>query len=91
MNTPTKIPRKLHRQRSRPAPMDDKTGLERPDRVPDPLSPEFYRQEVEECLDLSYQIPDPKGQVAVLKLANWWMRLAEHYHSQEAIHEKASA
>jgi hypothetical protein len=27
----------------------------------------------------SYQINDPKKQVAILKLANWWMRLAEHY------------
>jgi hypothetical protein len=31
----------------------------------------------------SYQITDPKGQVAVLRLANWWMRLAENYHSRK--------
>jgi hypothetical protein len=51
----------------------------------------FCRQKAEECLDLSYQIKDPKGQVAVLKLANWWMRLAENYHSRTATRHKASA
>jgi hypothetical protein len=73
--------------------MDEETGsdLQQRDRVPDLLSPAFCRQEAEECLDLSYQILDPKGQVAVLKLANWWMRMAEHYHSQRATDDKASA
>ena len=75
MRTPTTIPRKLRDQ-----PMDEETGsdLQQRDRVPDLLSPEFCRQEAEECLDLSYRIADPKGQVAAS-------------HSQEAIHDKASA
>ena len=51
--------------------------------APDLSSPEFCRQKAEECLNLSYQITDPKGQVAVLKLANWWMRLAENYRSRK--------
>jgi hypothetical protein len=42
-------------------------------------SPDFLRKKAEECLALSYQIDDPKKQVAILRLANWWMRLAEHY------------
>ena len=51
--------------------------------APDLSSPEFCRQKAEECLDLSYQITESKGQVAVLKLANWWMRLAENYRSRK--------
>jgi hypothetical protein len=49
--------------------------------APDLSSPEFCRQKAEECLALSYQLTDPKRQVAVLKLANSWMRLAEYHHS----------
>ena len=45
----------------------------------------FCRQKAEECVTLSYEIADPKGQVAVLKLANWWMRLAENYLSLSKI------
>jgi hypothetical protein len=41
-------------------------------------SPDFLRQKAEECLALSYQVSDPKKQVAILRLANWWMRLAEY-------------
>src|SRR5437764_12255831 len=58
--------------------------------APDLSSPELCRQKAEECLNLSYQIPDPKGQVAVLKLANWWKRLAENYYSRTATRHKAS-
>ncbi len=60
------------------SPREDRSDRKRPVIAPD-LSPEFYRQEAEECLNLSYQITDPKRQVAVLRLANWWMRLAENY------------
>jgi len=59
--------------------------------APELSSPEFCRQKAEECLSLSYEITDPKGQVAVLKLANWWMRLAENYYSRTATRHKASA
>jgi hypothetical protein len=45
-------------------------------------SPEFCREKAEECLALSYQLTDPKKQVAVLKLANSWMRLAEYCYPQ---------
>jgi hypothetical protein len=65
--------------------------VERPVIAPDLSPPELCRQEAEECLDLSYQITDPKGQVAVLKLANWWMRLAENCYSRTATRHKASA
>jgi hypothetical protein len=41
--------------------------------------PHFLRAKAEECLALSYQIDDPKKQLAILKLASWWMRLAEEY------------
>jgi hypothetical protein len=51
--------------------------------VPDQVSPELCRQKAEECVALSYQLTDPKKQVAVLKLANSWMRLAEHAFSSE--------
>jgi hypothetical protein len=63
------------------APREDRSERKRPGIAPDLSSPEFCRQKAEECLDLSYQITEPKGQVAVLKLANWWMRLAENYRS----------
>jgi hypothetical protein len=53
--------------------------MERPGIVPDLSRPEVCRQKAEECLDLSYKITEQKGQVAVLNLANWWMRLAENY------------
>jgi hypothetical protein len=73
------------------APRENRSDGERLDIAPD-LSPrEFCGQKAEECLNLSYEIPDPKGQVAVLKLANWWMRLGEDYHSRKAAHDKASA
>jgi hypothetical protein len=55
--------------------------MERQGIAPDLSAPDFWRQKAQECLDLSYQITDPKGQVGVLKLANWWMRLAENYRS----------
>ena len=61
----------------------DRSERKRPGIAPDLSSPEFCRQKAEECLDLSYQITEPKGQVAVLKLANWWMRLAENYRSRK--------
>ena len=41
------------------------------------LPTDFLREKAEECLVLSYQINDPKRQIAILKLASWWMRLAE--------------
>jgi len=41
-------------------------------------SADFCREKAEECLVLSYQVADPKQQVAILKLANCWMRLAEY-------------
>jgi hypothetical protein len=76
---------------SRLALSDDQTGVAQPDIPPD-LSPrEFCRREAEECLDLSYEIADPKGKVAILKLANCWMRLAENYYSRTATRHKASA
>jgi hypothetical protein len=50
--------------------------------APDLSSPEFCKQKAEECLALSYQLTDPKKQVAILKLANSWMRLAEYVTSQ---------
>jgi hypothetical protein len=77
--------------------LDDPSGLAqstdaaRPHIVPDLSSPEFCRQRAEECLNLSYEIADPKGQVAVLKLASCWMRLAENCYSQTATRHKASA
>jgi hypothetical protein len=52
-------------------------------------SPEFLRKKAEECLALSYQINDPKKQVAILKLANWWMRLAEYYVISKNSHHDA--
>jgi hypothetical protein len=66
---------------------------ERPGIASDLSPPEFCREKAEECVNLSYQITDPKRQVAVLKLANWWMRLAENYCSlkpHQATHDKAS-
>jgi len=45
-------------------------------------SPEFCREKAEECVAVSYQLIDPKRQVAVLKLANSWMRLAEYCYPQ---------
>jgi hypothetical protein len=71
--------------------LDERSDVERPDIAPDLSPPEVCRQRAEECLNLSYQITDPKGQVAVLKLANWWMRLAENYYSRTATRHKASA
>ena len=50
---------------------------------PDMLLPDFFKEKADECLALSYQLTDPKTQVAVLKLANSWMRLAEYYHSRK--------
>jgi len=50
-------------------------------------SPDFLREKAEECLALSYQINDPKKQVAILKLANWWMRLAERCISKNTRHD----
>ena len=47
--------------------------------TPDLSSPDFLREKAEGCVALSYQINDPKKQVAILKLASWWMRLAEQY------------
>jgi hypothetical protein len=43
----------------------------------DQLSTDFLREKAEECLALSYHVDDPKRQIAILKLATWWMRLAE--------------
>jgi hypothetical protein len=57
------------------------SGVERLGIASDVSPSEFCRQKAEECLDLSYEITDPKRQVAVLRLANWWMRLGENYHS----------
>jgi hypothetical protein len=34
------------------------------------------REKADECLSLSYKLTDPKGQLAILKLAKSWMRLA---------------
>ncbi len=73
------------------APREDR--LEAPGIAPDLPSSELCRQKAEECLNLSYEITDPRGQVAVLKLANCWMRLAENYRSRyphQATHDKAS-
>jgi hypothetical protein len=50
----------------------------------DPPSTNFLREKAEECLALSYQIDDPKKQLAILKLASWWMRLAEQYLSRNS-------
>jgi hypothetical protein len=69
----------------------DRPDVQQPDVAPDVSPPDLCRQRAEECLNLSYQITDPKGQVAVLKLANCWMRLGEDYHSRKAAHDKASA
>jgi len=65
--------------------------MEEPGTASDPSSPEVCRKKAEECLNLSYQIPNPKGQVAVLKLANCWMRLGETFYSRKATRHKASA
>jgi hypothetical protein len=52
--------------------------IDPPMTVPSNQSPtDFLREKAEECLALSYQIDDPKRQIAILKLASWWMRLAE--------------
>ena len=45
--------------------------------APQSLPPDFCREKAEECLALSYRVIDPKNQVAILKLAKWWMRVAE--------------
>jgi hypothetical protein len=71
--------------------LDQHSDVDRPDIAPDLPPPELCRQKAEECLNLSYQITDPKGQVAVLKLANWWMRLAKNYSPRTATRHKASA
>jgi len=47
--------------------------------TPDLPSTDFFRDRAEECLAGSYQINDPKKQVAILKLASWWMRVAEYH------------
>jgi hypothetical protein len=70
MTNATKIPREL-----------PESDVERQVIASDLSPPEFFRQEAEDCLNLSYQITDAKGQVSVLRLANLWMRLAENYHS----------
>jgi len=57
---------------------------------PDLLLPDFFKEKADECLALSYQLTDPKTQVAVLKLANSWMRLAEYCHSRK-LHQGAAA
>jgi hypothetical protein len=49
-------------------------------------SPDFLRKKAEECLALSYQINDPKKQISILRLANCWMRLAEHYLTKKSDH-----
>jgi len=67
------------------------TDVERRDIASDTSPPAFCKQKAEECLNLSYQITDPKGQVAVLKLANLWMRLAENCYSRKTTPNKASA
>jgi hypothetical protein len=72
-----RIPRHLGLSLFAMAPRHDRSDTTRPGIATDPSSLEFCRQKAEECLNLSYQIRDPKGQVAVLKLANLWMRLAE--------------
>ncbi len=55
--------------------------------TPDLSSPDFLREKAEECVALSYQINDPKKQVAILKLASWWMRLAEQYINKNSHHD----
>ena len=79
----TKIPHKIPVAWMSVAAREDRSDRKRPGIAPDLSSPEFCRQKAEECLSLSYEITDPKGQVAVLKLANWWMRLAENYRSRK--------
>src|SRR6266568_2193299 len=49
--------------------------------------PIFSGKKAEECVALSYQINDPKKQVAILKLASWWMRLAEQYINKNSHHD----
>jgi hypothetical protein len=56
--------------------------------TPDLSSPEFFREKAEQCLALSYEIVDPKKQVAILKFASWWMRIAEQYVSKGAHRRK---
>jgi hypothetical protein len=53
--------------------------------TPAPPSPEFFKQKAEECVALSYQVADPKGQVAILRLAKWWMQLGECCYAQKTI------
>ncbi len=55
--------------------------------TPDLSSPDFLREKAEECVALSYQINDPKKQVAILKLASWWMRLAEQCINKNSHHD----
>jgi len=53
--------------------------------IPMPLnqpSTDLLREKAEECLALSYHVDDPKRQIAILRLASWWMRLAERSLSQ---------
>src|SRR5260370_16808872 len=57
--------------------------------APDFSSPDFFKEKADECLALSYQLTDPKTQVAVLKLANSWMRLAEYCHSRK-LHQRTT-
>ena len=49
--------------------------------TPELSSPGFCKEKAEECLALSYQVIDPKQQVAILKLANCWMSLAEYSYT----------
>ena len=56
--------------------------------VPGQVSPELCREKAEECVALSYQLTDPKKQVALLKFANSWMRLAEHAFSIRTAEQK---
>jgi hypothetical protein len=70
-------------------PIEDDGTVETLDRMMSLLGQrlDFYREKAEECLALSYQITDPKNQVAMLKIANCWMRLAE-YSVAKNLHQR---
>ena len=58
---------------------NEEIGLSIPTSLNQP-STDFLKEKAEQCLALSYRVDDPKRQISILKLASWWMRLAEQYH-----------
>jgi hypothetical protein len=45
-------------------------------------SPELCLQKARDCLALAQTVADPKQKAAMLRLAEWWMRIAEYADSR---------